>query len=102
MEEFFCPCLKFPDTINYLRKFAFPVQLAILSEPNESLFKLYGKKIPQCIQMKPTDCNYLNKYTRNGFFLLLHVNRTHFIGEIEDIEFLGDEIPLSVNSLISL
>lgn len=35
-----------------------------------------------------------------AFFLLL--NRTHFIGEIEDIEFLGDEIPLSVNSLISL
>lgn len=50
--------------------------------------------------MKPTDGNYLNKYTRNGFFLLL--NRTHFIGEIEDIEFLGDEIPLSVNSIISL
>lgn len=35
-----------------------------------------------------------------AFFLLL--NRTHFIGEIEDIEFLGDKIPLSVNSIISL
>lgn len=33
------------------------------------------------------------------FFLLL--NRIYFIGKIEDIEFLGDEILFFVNSLIS-
>lgn len=64
----FLSVLKIPWHHQLLLKFAFPVQLAILSEPNESLFKLYGKKIPQCIQMKPTDGNYLNKYTRNGLF----------------------------------
>lgn len=49
--------------------------------------------------MKFIDGNYLNKYIRNGFFLLF--NRIYFIGKIEDIEFLGDEILFFVNSIIS-
>lgn len=49
--------------------------------------------------MKFIDGNYLNKYIRNGFFLLF--NRIYFIGKIEVIEFLGDEIFFFVNSIFS-